>query len=338
MSPANKNKAASAAPQGSGLGLDAIGDLSGLLSAPVVHAAAGNDRPRMFDVSTIHEDDHQPRRPDNPGFYPESIAELASSIDPVKGIKSPISLREHPDLPGHFLINHGARRYRATVSKGLTHIPGFVDNDYSEADQVIENLQRNELTAREIADFIGRELAKGKKKQDIAASIGKSNAFVSQHVTLLDLPDAIATAFNNGRVRDVTVINDLAKLFKKDEAAVTEWLEDESIDITRASVGLLREFMESKGGQATPTDKAGSSEDKTASDAGDDPPPAKKGPPDPSKIKKAIVQVRHNDRPARLLLDRRPTEVGLAWLKYDEDGQEIEADIGTAQLVAIMEA
>ena len=43
-------------------------------------------------------------------------------------------------------------------------IPAFVDNDYQEADQVIENLQRNELTACEVAGFIGRELAKGISK------------------------------------------------------------------------------------------------------------------------------------------------------------------------------
>jgi ParB family chromosome partitioning protein len=57
---------------------------------------------------------------------------------------------------------------------------------------------------------------------------------------------------------------------------------------------------------------------------------------DPDKIRKAIVQIAHDERPARLLLDRRAA-VGLAWIKYDDDGHEIEVDIGTAKLIAIVE-
>lgn len=45
--------------------------------------------------------------------------------------------------------------------------------------------------------------------------IGKSNAWVSQHAALLDLPDCLAEAFASGRLRDVTVINELLKVWKK---------------------------------------------------------------------------------------------------------------------------
>ncbi|MFX9031540.1 transcriptional repressor KorB C-terminal beta-barrel domain-containing protein, partial [Acinetobacter baumannii] len=38
--------------------------------------------------------------------------------------------------------------------------------------------------------------------------------------------------------------------------------------------------------------------------------------PDPDKLKKAIIQVKHDDRPARLILNRRPPAEGWAWLKY----------------------
>ena len=59
--------------------------------------------------------------------------------------------------------------------------------------------------------------------------------------------------------------------------------------------------------------------------------------PDPDKIKKAIIQVRHDDRPARLILNRRPPAEGWAWLKYEDDGQEFEADLGRVWLVALLE-
>ena len=54
---------------------------------------------------------------------------------------------------------------------------------------MVENLQRNELTAREIANYIGRELSKGLKRGQIASNISKSAAFVTQHAALLDLPE-----------------------------------------------------------------------------------------------------------------------------------------------------
>ena len=157
-------------PQSSGLGLDGLGDLAGLLNEQPA-ANAGGAGPQELPLDLIDEDPHQPRTADNPGFSPESIAEIGETIK-ARGVKSPISVRENQDAPGRYLINHGARRYRGSKWAHKTTIPAFIDNDYNEADQVIENLQRNELTAREIADFIGRELAKGKKKGEIAKEIG----------------------------------------------------------------------------------------------------------------------------------------------------------------------
>jgi ParB family chromosome partitioning protein len=61
-----------------------------------------------------------------------------------------------------------------------------------------------------------------------------------------------------------------------------------------------------------------------------------KPPAEPGKLRKAIVQIRHDKRPGRLLLDRR-APVGLAWIKYDDDGAEVEIEISTASLVGIVE-
>ena len=58
---------------------------------------------------------------------------------------------------------------------------------------------------------------------------------------------------------------------------------------------------------------------------------------DPDKLKKAIIQVKHDDRPARLILNRRPPAEGWAWLKYEDDGHEFEADLSSVQLVALLE-
>ena len=327
---------------GSGLGLDTIGNLSSLLNDSHQIDEKTNS-PLLLNLNKIVEDPNQPRSSNNPGFSKESLSELAETIK-LRGIKTPISVREIPN-DEHFMINHGARRYRAAKIAGLSIIPAFIDNDYIEADQVIENLQRNDLTPREIADYIGRELAKGKKKGEIAKDIGKSAAFIKQHATLLDLPEPIAVIFNNERVRDVTLINDLVTLYKKNSSEVELWLSDPDQEISRGSFKLLREFLINKSNTQSPgqgnTDGAGSDDSSDTGQADDkksgsivNDAPLDSG---ANKFKKAIVQVRHDDRLARLILTKRPQGAGFAWLKYDDDGQEIETDLNDVQLVAVIE-
>lgn len=325
-----------------GMDFGSLGDLSSLLSSPTpgVQTATG---PEHLSLNLIDEDPHQPRSESNPGFSHDSLEELAATIR-QRGVKSPISVRENPDKPGHYIINHGARRYRASRLAKKDSIPAFIDNDYNEADQVIENLQRNELTAREIADFIGRELAKNKKQAAIAKELGKSAPWVSQHVTLLDLPDPIAEVFNTGRVTDVTVINELVKNYKAYPDEVTAWLENPSQDISRAEVKLLREFLAEKelGGFRDPnTIDAFSGQTDAEASGGQgleqEKQPKDKKDPDPEKLSKAIVLVAHDGRSARLLLKRRPSDYGSAWFKYEDDGEEFEAALADVTLTAVME-
>lgn len=296
----------------------------------------------FFDMDRIHPDPDQPRSRDNPGFSPESIAELAASFGPT-GPKSPISLRDHPTIPGALMINHGERRYLATQVKGLSKIGGFIDNNHNEDDQVIENVQREDMTPREIAAYIGRKLAKGFKKKQIADIIGKSPSFITQHAALLDLPEPIAKVFNSGRANDVTVVSELVTAFKKNPKEVGAWLEDENQEVTRGEVKLLREFLDDKRaseqGDRDP-DTVDLVTGKTDNEAGNEEQGKEsksEKEPDPDKLKKVIVQVEHNGRPARLILNRRPPADGYAWMKYDDDGQEFEANLEEVKLMALIE-
>jgi ParB family transcriptional regulator, chromosome partitioning protein len=289
--------------------------------------ALANAGPMHIPLGLIDEDPYQPRTADNPGFSPESLKELADTIR-LRGVKTPISVRNNPKARGRYIINHGTRRFRASALAGKTTIPGFLDNDYDNADQVVENLHRNALTPREIADYIGRELARGKKKRDIARELGKSPAFVSQHVTLLDLPDPIAESFNSGRSRDVTLINDLVTIYTKKPYEVTAWLADDDQEITRGSVKLLREFLDYKQGpdDFVAHESSVQKEDKRGASSKSD----------SDKLKKPFIKVKHKGRTARLILDRRPPSEGSAWLKYD-DGQVTHAKLANVQLVALVE-
>ncbi|PTQ77325.1 ParB family chromosome partitioning protein [Nitrosomonas oligotropha] len=195
-----------------------------------------------IDITLISEDIHQPRKE----FNQETLRELTETIK-LRGVKSPISVRPNPDKPGTYIINHGARRYRASINAGLTKIPAFIDTDYSEADQVIENLQRDDLTSREIADFIGRQLAGGKTKSEIARLIGKTNPYITMHAALLDLPDPLGEVYRSGRCTDVTALYDLTRLYKANKEEVITWLAlSTQEEISRLDVYQFSQFLKLK--------------------------------------------------------------------------------------------
>lgn len=324
-----------------GMNLGSIGDLSALLSEPadgIVSAGV----PKDFALDLIDEDPNQPRLEDNPGFRPEMIAEIGETIK-ARGVKQPISLRDNPEKPGRYLINDGARRYRGSKWAGKASVPAFIDNDFVPDDQVVANIQREGHTAREISKLIAQRLASGMKKGDIARRWGKSAAYVTQHAALLDLPPVIEAAFDSGRIADITVVNELVTVHKKAPEEVTEWLEDDSQEITRSSVKLLREFLDDKNkqGQESLEGQEHTEGDEEGHESGGEEGTGKgrKEPEnDPTKLKKAIVQVEHNGRLARLLMNKRPSESGSAWLKYEDDGEEFETVLCDVALVQLLEA
>lgn len=237
-----------AAKQGdaSGLDLAGLGDLAAMLDG----AQPQGREPGMYDISRIHEDERNSRGEDNPGYSEESIRELAESFKRrerrgKRGIKSPLSLRPHPTVPGDFIINHGHRRFRAAKVADFTSVPGFEDPDFDDVDQVVENVQRENLTSREIADFIGGKLSAGWTQADVARELGKSKAWVSHHAGLLTLPEPVAEAVAAGKVTDVTLANELAVAHREHPEAVADLLTATEAKPTRAAVKAIR-----KGGEA----------------------------------------------------------------------------------------
>ncbi|SHI12438.1 ParB/RepB/Spo0J family partition protein [Pollutimonas bauzanensis] len=246
-----------AAKQSAGLDLAGLGDLAAMLNAPV----SPSSKPQMFDLDRIREGRNQ-RSEDNPGFSKESIAELAQSMTGGRGIKVPLSLRPDPDAPGYYIINHGHRRYRGAKVAGLKQVPGFIDEHFDKYDQLIENIQREGHTAREIADFIGSELADGKTLTQVAQLLGKSKAFVSQHMKLLNLPDPVADAFFSGRVQDITLVNELARAHKENPRLVEQTLAEagDSLaakQVTRETVKALRKQAVKRAGKSGKPAKGG---------------------------------------------------------------------------------
>lgn len=321
--------------------LSGVGDLSSFLNE---ENAQG--KPMLVERAKISPDVNQPRKPDNPGFTTESIKELADTIK-QRGLKTPISVRDNPEMPGHYIINHGERRYLACGVAGLDTMACYLDNDYSDDDQVIENIQRADLTPREIAEYIGRKLSEGLTKSEVARKLGKSPAFVTQHSTLLDLPSCVAEAFKEGTIRDLTVVNELVTAFKTNPEDVEEFLaENNNEDITRSAVKIFREYLDDKsqrdqtpGADFTPDDF--SPDDEGGDDDKDPTPEPNKGgkstPPDPLKMKTAIVVIEYLGEQGRLILNKRPSDEGLAWIKFD-NGSEEELNLENVKLVCLIES
>jgi len=279
--------------------------------------------PLQLPLDLIDEDPRQPRAADSPGFSAASLGELAKSVR-LRGVKTPISVREHPGRPGRYIVNHGARRFRAARLAGLLTIPAFIDNDYNETDQVIENLQRNDLMAREIADYIGRELARGLRRKEIAQRISKSAAYVTQHATLLDLPEPVARAFSSARVRDVSLVNELVQAYRDRPDVVTAWLDDDQQEITRGSVRMLREFLAQSIELQT---LARDPQEPAASDSVPDASSLARQAREPAF--KGALLFTHAGLSCELLM-RRPSSRQLAWVRYD-DGRTAEVALSELQ-------
>jgi ParB family chromosome partitioning protein len=316
--------------------LERLGDLSSLLSPVADSAPTG--APLELPLGAIEPDPSQPRRDGNPGYTPESLKELAETIK-ARGVKSPISVREHPTKPGRYYINHGERRWRASKIAGRNTIRAFVDNDFEDSDQVVENLQRVDLTARELADWIGRKLSAGLKKIEIARLMGKSPAFITQHVTLLDLPEPIAEVFNSGRVNDVTVVNDLVVAYRKSPEKTIAWIADGQ-ELNRSSMKLLRDYVDNT---ARPLSDALAPAPKAAPAPAPSPGPSAASAPATAtaakaRLRRPVLRVVYDERQALLLLDRVPSGEGRAWVKVQDTGEELDADIRRITLVALHEA
>jgi ParB family chromosome partitioning protein len=161
--------------------------------------AGMNGRPLLIPLSNIDEDRDQPRRT----FNEEELAQLAESIRLV-GILQPIVIRP-AEISGRFLITMGARRYRAARLAGLDAVPAFVQEGgaLDRYAQIIENIQRDDLAAAEIAAFIVAQLEAGEKQIDIARKLGKPRDWVSRFAAIPKMPGFLQEKLHASSIRAV---------------------------------------------------------------------------------------------------------------------------------------
>ena len=149
------------------------------------------------DLDKVHPNPYQPRS----DFDTESLEELSRSIL-EKGVIQPVTVRR---VDGEYQLISGERRLRAAQHAGLAKIPAYIIELHDEGEllelALIENIQRDELNAIEIAHAYRRLIDERDLTQDdIAQKVGKDRATVSNFLRLLKLPEKIKDGLRRGLI------------------------------------------------------------------------------------------------------------------------------------------
>ena len=177
--------------KGLGRGLDAIfgTDKVSVKSTPMTQMAE-------IAVEKIIPNPTQPRTQ----FDDEALAELAESIKQL-GVIQPITVKESGE---EYIIISGERRWRAAQMVGVERLPAYirdVDDENLHAMALVENIQRQDLNAIEIALGMQRLIEEcGLTQEAMADKVGKKRSTVSNYMRLLNLPDEVQLALKEGLI------------------------------------------------------------------------------------------------------------------------------------------
>ena len=153
-------------------------------------------------ISEIEIDKIKPN-PDQPrtSFDDETMEELATSIKKI-GVIQPVTLRELED--GTYQIIAGERRYRASMMLHLKTIPAYVktvdDDDVMEM-ALIENIQREDLNAIEIALTYQKLIdSQSLTQEQLSERVGKKRATIANYMRLLKLPAELQIGIKDKKI------------------------------------------------------------------------------------------------------------------------------------------
>ncbi|MCP4391438.1 MAG: ParB/RepB/Spo0J family partition protein [Gammaproteobacteria bacterium] len=175
---------------GRGLG-SLIGNIEEVTSVAETEKSGGMVE---LDIDRIQRGKYQPRQ----NFDQDALQELADSIR-SQGIVQPVVVRPEG---AHFELVAGERRWRAAQLAGLQKIPAVIrelDSKSAAAIALIENIQREDLNPLEEAHAFLRLIEEfDLTHQQVADSVGRSRATVSNLLRLLDLAEPVKDQVNKG--------------------------------------------------------------------------------------------------------------------------------------------
>lgn len=216
------------------LNLTGLDDLAGALASEQGSVPIVSDTIRL---DKIIPDPNQPRK----RFNQTKLMELCESIK-AHGVLEPIIVRPM-NAEGMHPIVFGERRWRAATMANLAEIPAKVKDTTAISEeevrlvQLVENIQRDDLDALEVATTIKGLLDDGMKKAAIATKLGQSASYVSEHLALVEGPEFVRelAARNAAGLR---TLYDLVKAHKEFPSEVEAYAATTE-EITRAGVADL---------------------------------------------------------------------------------------------------
>ncbi len=162
---------------------DETADVESLVENTVFKSADSNE----IKIADIVPCAFQPRTE----FDRDALESLAQSIK-EKGVLQPLLVRKKNDK---YEIIAGERRWRAAQLAGLEKVPAIIKNlSDSETLEIalIENLQRENLSAIEEAEGLNRLMNEYEYTQEVIGKvIGKSRSYIANTLRLLSLPEEI---------------------------------------------------------------------------------------------------------------------------------------------------
>lgn len=180
--------------KGLGRGLDAIFGLDG---ANIDVKSTPMSSMREIEITKIIPNPTQPRSK----FDDEAMEELVDSIRTL-GVIQPITVKRNTD--NEYVIISGERRWRASQIVGLENLPAYIreaDDENLHAMALVENIQRQDLTALEIALAYQHLLEQyGMTQEQLSERVGKNRATVTNYLRLLKLPAPIQMGLKNREI------------------------------------------------------------------------------------------------------------------------------------------
>jgi ParB family chromosome partitioning protein len=201
-----------------------------------------------IDIDRIQRGKYQPRQV----FDQESLQELADSIG-VQGIVQPIVVRPEGS---HFELVAGERRWRAAQLAGLQKIPAVIrelDSKAAAAIGLIENIQREDLNPLEQAQAFLRLIEEfDLTHQQVADSVGRSRAAVSNLLRLLDLAEPVKQQVNRGLL-DMGHARALLALIRHDQIEIAKLVVNRGLSVRETELLVKKTLATDKKVKARPS-------------------------------------------------------------------------------------
>ena len=201
-----------------------------------------------IDIDRIQRGKYQPRQV----FDQESLQELADSIG-VQGIVQPIVVRPEGN---HFELVAGERRWRAAQLAGLQKIPAVIrklDSKSAAAIGLIENIQREDLNPLEQAQAFLRLIEEfDLTHQQVADSVGRSRAAVSNLLRLLDLAEPVKQQVNRGLL-DMGHARALLALIRHDQIEIAKLVVNRGLSVRETELLVKKTLAADKKVKARPS-------------------------------------------------------------------------------------